>query len=181
MAGKKDAEIRDKKDFQAAEELIKDKERVFDAVMSAIGDLVSIHDVNMRIVYQNEILKKAIGDRVGEFCYTVYERRNKICEGCPMQAAYKDSAVHRAVRVGKLPDGTSRRFENVAAVLKNKQGEIIASIEVIREVEEREKIKEELQKKLGELEEFSKIAIQRELKMKRMEEEMAKLRDQLAK
>jgi PAS domain S-box-containing protein len=133
-------------EYQEAKELLEDKTYLFDSIMGSLGDMVSIQDINMRVVYQSEALKKVMGHHAGEFCYTAYEKKDKICEGCPIQAAYKDGGIHRAVRVGILPDGTQRRFENGASVLKNKQGKIIAGVEVIRDVEERESIKEDLEK-----------------------------------
>lgn len=174
MIRKEETEL--SKNYQEAKELIKDKAYLFDAMMGAIGDLVTIQDIDMRIVYQNEAIKKLFGAHEGEFCYTIYERKDKICEGCMMQKSFKDGGVHKDIRVGIPLNGTSRRFENVAAVLKNKQGKIVAGIEIVRNVEEREKDKEELQKKIGELEEFGKIAVERELEMKRLEEKLEKLK-----
>jgi len=132
------------KDFKAVETVLQNKEYVFGRVMSAIGDLVSIHDINMRIVYQNDAMKGLMGNHPGKYCYTIYEKREVLCEGCPMKLSYKDGNVHNAIRVGRLPDGTSRRFENVATVLRDDQNRIIGGIEVIRDIEDRESAKEKL-------------------------------------
>jgi len=37
--------------FKQAQELLGDKENLFDTIMDAIGDLISIQDLNMRIIY----------------------------------------------------------------------------------------------------------------------------------
>ena len=174
MVSKKEAEL--SRNYQEARELLKDKEKLLDTVMASMGDGLSIQDLDMRIVYQNKFMIDNFGDHIGEYCYFIYEQRNKICEGCPIQAAYKDGKFHKALRVGITKGGTSFRFENIASILKNKQGKVVAGMELCRRVEEREKAKEELQKKLNELEEFSKIAVERELEMKRLEEELEKLK-----
>jgi len=107
--------------FKQAQELLGDKENLFDTIMDAIGDLISIQDLNMRIIYQNKVMKRVMGNHEGEYCYMIYEKRNEICEGCPVIKALKTGAVAKSLRVGMLPDGTPNRFENVAAVLRNKK------------------------------------------------------------
>lgn len=160
--------------FKQAQELLEDKENLFDTIMDAIGDLVSIQDLNMRIVYQNKAMKRVMGVHEGEHCYKIYEKRDEICEGCPIIKALKTGEVTKALRVGILPDGTSNRFENVAAVLRNKKGKTVAGVEVCRDVEEKEKALEDLEK-------FGKLAVGRELKMMDLEKEIEELKKELEK
>lgn len=173
---KRNEEAELSKNYQEAMEFVKDKENIFETMMGAMGDMISIQDLDMRIVYCNKMLKQVMGDHTGEFCYMAYEKRDAICEGCPIQQAYKDGEAHKAFRIGILPDGSQIKVDNVASILRNRQGKIVAGIEVIRDVRDREKAKDELQKKVSELEEFSKIAVERELDMKKLEEELEKFR-----
>lgn len=201
------ASLDNDKDFQAVKTLLENKEYAFDRLVNAMGDMVSIHDVNMRIVFQNDGMKRLFGEHIGEFCYKYYEKKEDKCEGCPMVLAYKDGNPHQAIRIGMLADGTSRRFENLATTLKDKQGRIVGGIEVVRDVEDREYAKEELQKKLHELssanqqlaakekalsasrdelktkisdlERFNKIMIDRELDMIRLKKEVNSLLSEL--
>ncbi|MDD5065825.1 MAG: ATP-binding protein [bacterium] len=143
MTGKEKFEL--SKNYQEAKELLKDKGNLLDTLMVAMGDGLSIQDLDMRIVYQNKFMTDNFGNHTGEYCYFIYERRDKICEGCPIQSAYKDGKVHQALRVGITKDGTPFRFENIASVLKNKQGKIIAGMELCRIIEEREKAKDQLE------------------------------------
>lgn len=170
----KEAEV--SKNFQAAKEMLKNKGYLFDTVMGAVGDPISIQDLDMGIVYQNEMMKKVMGAHEGELCYAIYEKRDKICEGCPIVESYKDGKIHQALRVGILPDGTPNRFENIAAVLKNERGEIVAGIEVCRDVEKRERALESLKQKTEELEKFRRLATGRELKMIELKKEIEKLK-----
>ncbi|MBN1384343.1 MAG: PAS domain S-box protein [Elusimicrobia bacterium] len=133
------------KNYREAVSLLKDKEKLLDTVMASMGDGLSIQDLDMRIVYQNKFMIDNFGKHTGEYCYAIYERRDKICEGCPIREAYKDGKVHKALRIGITGDGTPFRFENIASVLTNEKGKIVAGMELCRIVEEREKVKEELQ------------------------------------
>ncbi len=161
-------------DYKRAKELLKDKEELFDIVMDAIGDLVSIQDLKMRIIYQNKAMKEAMGVHEGEYCYIVYEKRDHICEGCPLIKVYKTGGVAKALRVGILPDGTSNRFENVVAALRDKRGKIVAGIEACRDVEIRERAIEGLKN-------FKNLAVGRELKMVELKKEIEALKKELGK
>lgn len=156
--------------LKQAEELLEDKKNLFDTIMNAIGDLISIQDLNMRVIYQNKAMKKVMGEHLGEHCYKSYEKRNEICQGCPVIKAFKTGEAAKALRVGILPDGTPNRFENLAAVLKNKKGKVVAGVEVCRDVEGREKALEELEKLGG-------LAVSRELKMIELKKELENLKN----
>jgi signal transduction histidine kinase len=116
-----------------------------------MGDGLSIQDRNMRIVYQNEFMINNFGFHPGEYCYKIYENRDTACVGCPVIEAFKTGKTCKALRVGFTRDGDKFRFENIATVLRNDEGEIIAGVEVVRLVEEREQALEELGKSLEKL------------------------------
>lgn len=191
------------KNFQEATELMKEKKVLLDTLMAAMGDGLSIQDLDMRIVYQNKFMVDHFGDHVGDYCYKIYEKRDKICEGCPIIEAYKDGKTHKALRVGQTKEGPFR-FENIASVLKNKQGKIVAGMELCRIVEERERTLEELkektaeleklktgleqavaertktlEKKLAEIEQMNKLMVGRELKMTEMKKELEELKGKI--
>lgn len=175
------------KNYQAAKTLLKEKGKLFDTIMDAMADYISIQDLDMRIVYENKAMKELMGAHEGEYCYTVYERRDKICEGCPIQGAYKTGKITTALRTGITKEGTPFRFENTGSVLRDEKGKVVAGIEVVRMVEEKEKALDELRAKATKLEEFKKMATERELEMvglkKKVEEnvkEIERLKARLA-
>ncbi len=110
--------------FAAAAKLLEGKSEVLDNILTSMGDGLSIQDRNMRIVYQNRFMIDHFGSHIGEFCYNIYERRESICEGCPIVEAYRTEKVTKALRVGVTKDGEKFRFENIASVLRNDQGEM---------------------------------------------------------
>ena len=131
-------------DFTEATQLLEGKSQLLDNIMDSIGDGLSIQDKNMRIVYQNKFMIENFGSHIGEQCYKVYEGRDEICEGCPIAEAYRTGKVNRALRVGTTKEGEQYRFENIASLLRNEHGDIVAGIEVTRQVEERERALDEL-------------------------------------
>jgi diguanylate cyclase (GGDEF)-like protein/PAS domain S-box-containing protein len=124
--------MKDKK--KASQELIKSIPAL--QIIDAMGDGISIQDRNFKVLYQNEVHKSFVGDHLGESCYKAYEKRDEICEGCPVDMAYKDGEVHVEVRSAPVDGGLSF-FEITASLVKDESGEIIAAIEIARNIDER--------------------------------------------
>ena len=90
-----DTEARRKK----AESALMQERNRFAAIIAAIGDGISIQDRDFKVLYQNEQHREmAGGNHVGEYCYQAYERRDTVCEGCPVALSFADGQVHTAER-----------------------------------------------------------------------------------
>ncbi len=130
--------------FNEAVSVLQGKSDVLDNIMSSMGDGLSIQDRNMRIVYQNKFMVDAFGSHIGAYCYNVYENRDTLCENCPVVEAYETENTVKALRIATTKEKERFRFENIASVLRNSKGKIVAGIEPVRIVEERERALEEL-------------------------------------
>jgi PAS domain S-box-containing protein len=69
----------------------------------------------------------------GEYCYKAYQRRESICVRCPVALAFKDGKTHK-VQKEDHANGARRYFEITASPLLDKNGKIIAGIEIVRDV-----------------------------------------------
>jgi len=169
--GKKKAKLISKMALKEPREpmfkVLESKEKLFETVMNAIGDLVSIQDLNMRIAYQNKALKEVMGDHYGEYCYKIYERRDYICEGCPMQQSFKTGQIVKALRTGITKEGVERRYELITAPIKDNQGKIVAGIEVVRNVTRREQ-------DLQEMDRIAKMLVRRDFELMEIKEKREK-------
>ncbi len=135
--------------------LLKAKSDVLEDILASMGDGLSIQDLDMRILYQNKFMIDNFGPHIGEYCYKIYEKRNEPCSNCPIMEVYNIGGTCKALRVGITKDGEKFRFENIATILRNDEGEIIAGVEVIRLVEDRERALEKLKESLEKLEQLS--------------------------
>ncbi|MDO8736988.1 MAG: ATP-binding protein, partial [Thermoleophilia bacterium] len=120
----------------------KDEKEKNRAIIEGIGDGVSIQDTDFKVLFQNQVHKDFIGDHVGEYCYKGYEKRDEICDGCPVAMAIADGRIHLTERIVDFPEG-KRYFEITASPLRNADGQIIGGIEAAREVTERHQAEEE--------------------------------------
>ncbi len=107
-----------------------------EAIIAGIGDGISIQDRDYRIIYQNQVLKDIVGDYVGRFCYSVYDSRDEVCEDCPLAASFRDGGIHAAERITTV-NGKTMDVDVTASPLKDGSGNIVAGIEVIRDITER--------------------------------------------
>ena len=144
MMNKLSNDLQSDKDFMVAVQFLKGKGRILNKIIDPMGDGLSIQDTNMRIVYQNKFMVDHFGPHVGEYCYNIYENRDKVCDNCPIIEAYRTGKVAKALRVGTTKEGGRFRFENIASILTNEDGEIVAGMELVRLVEEREQAFDEL-------------------------------------
>lgn len=115
------------------------KEIVEQRIFDTIGDAVSIQDINFRILYQNEKAKKIIGDHVGEYCFNAFEGRKNVCKGCPLALSFRDGKV----RTEERHNPASEReliVEITTSVIKDSADQIVAGIEVVRDITERKEM-----------------------------------------
>lgn len=128
---------------ESARQLIKELEKF--GILDAMGDGVSIQDTEFRVIYQNQVHKNIIGDHQGEYCYRVYECREAVCEGCPVEMSFRDGGIHTTVRSAPTDRGVVY-VEVTASPLRDRAGNIIAGIEVVRDITEHRRMDELLRK-----------------------------------
>ncbi len=113
----------------------------------------------MRILYANEAHKRLFGDDIeGRFCYEVYEHRPQICPDCPVVGSFRTGKPVRALHEGQDKHGNELAVEIIATPLRSQAGEIVAGVEVVREVTEQEGVRRELLKKTNRLERLAAVS-----------------------
>lgn len=115
-----------------------------EAIIAAIGDGISIQDTDFKILYQNEIHRQLVGDHGGEYCHNAYRQCDRICDGCPLEMAFKDGNVHRMETTNITPRGTIP-IEITASSLRDSTGKAVAGIEIVRDITKRRQTEEALQ------------------------------------
>ncbi len=122
-----------------------------DAVIAAIGDGLVIVDKDFKVVYQNEVMRKMIGDLVGKICYKAGEGRQTVCENCPVELSFSDGQVHRVERT-RTTDMATVHMDITSSPLRSASGKIIAVIEMVRDITGRKQAEEVLRRSRNELE-----------------------------
>ncbi len=71
----------------------------FRGILSALDQGMHILNRDYVIEYQNEILRRIFGDKIGEKCYEVYKQRDTPCEVCRMHAAIERNEIQRTEEI----------------------------------------------------------------------------------
>ncbi len=122
-----------------------------ESIIAAIGDAISIQDTDFKVLYQNKIHQDITGDQKGEYCYKKYEHKEHICEDCPVDMSFKDGKIHTQERSIIIRE-QKMYFEITASPLMDSTGNIIAGIEVGRNITERKKAEDQIAVSLHEKE-----------------------------
>jgi len=127
---------------------LKKNEEKFNAMLSAIGDHMSMMDRDLNIIWTNEIAKNMFGDDlVGRKCYEVYHNRKMPCEPhpCITLKAFKDGKVHSHETEVIDKNGHTLNFHCTANVaLKDDHGNPETVIEISRDITQRKKLEAQL-------------------------------------
>jgi|GEM_PF-1687262 len=137
--------LRDITERKKAEEEIRTERDKLESVTKNIGVGLAIISKDYRTVWANEVLKQIFGEVEGKLCYNTYNCRPDICPGCGVREVFKqgkDVSVHE--QVGKDKHGNTIWSQIIATPLKDKEGNITASMEVVVPITERKKAEERL-------------------------------------
>jgi PAS domain S-box-containing protein len=113
-------------------------------ILESMGDGVSVIDPEFKIVYQNPAHLEMMGEHNGEFCYKAFEQKDDICDVCPVRNVFSDGKIHTVERVVNQKMG-ERSVEITASPFKAASGEIIAGIEIVRDITSRKQMEKNLQ------------------------------------
>jgi len=166
--------------LHANSEMMADKNKL-QSMIDAMEYGLTIQDSDYNIIYQNEVLKNIFGARLGEKCYIVYEGKDKVCDGCPVEIAIKDGKSHTSDRRVIMPSGEITFWENTANPIIDASGEIVSCLEIARNITSRKKMEVEIKNRIKELEEFYDMAVGRELRMIELKNEIEKMEKELEK
>ena len=131
---------RDITERKKAEETLQAEKNKLQSLIDAMDNPLTIQDTEYNIIYQNEPSRITSGGaHVGEKCYRVYEGREKVCIGCPVEEAFKDGTSHTTERMVVKPSGEVIFWENTANPIRDANGRIVSCLELTWDITERKK------------------------------------------
>jgi PAS domain S-box-containing protein len=121
------------------EETLQAEKNKLQSLVDALEDGLTIQDRDYNIIYEGRVQRSIVGEHLGEKCYRIYAGREKVCEGCPVEKAFKDGKSHTAERRMVEPSGKISFWENIANPIRDASGEIVSCLEINRNITERKK------------------------------------------
>ena len=136
--------IQDITERKQAEDALRRSETLFQTMLAAIPDMISIHDTEMNVVYSNwNGFAAAPQDRrtLGEKCYRIYRGHDKVCPDCRAKQVLETRKPY-AEEV-ELPEGGWVEL-NVLPIL-DADGNCELFVEWVRDITERKESEKGLQ------------------------------------
>jgi hypothetical protein len=121
-------------------------------VFDIIGHAVSIQDRDYKVLYQNDIHIGLVGNHIGEYCFKAYEKKNFRCDGCPVAVSFKNGCLHKTERTAPVGD-TLLHVEITSSPIHDSEGNIIAGVELVKDITARKQAEIKLGKSICDLRE----------------------------
>ena len=126
--------VRTKQETEASEKLLQ-------SILDSFPDPVNMIDKDYKIVFANKkllsLINKDLEEIKGNFCYKVYQKRNKICEICAPKKVFETGKTETVEKELPISKNNIKYFETRAFPVKNEKGEIVYAIEITRDITER--------------------------------------------
>jgi len=126
------------------------------AITNSLSAGLSILDRDFKIVWANKFIQDWFGplhELKGRHCYEIYEKRKRICFGCPTAKVFsygldKCVGLRRNIRVNTEDGPKTGHFKLTATPIRNSKGDIVQVLEhvenVTGEIETEGKIRKKL-------------------------------------
>lgn len=177
---------------EAQSDLERERDKLDDIVSSLDADLLLL-DRDMRIVWINKRLKERApysrGDIVGQICNQAYCNMATVPEDCPAKLCSESGKPIRQEHPIIHPDGVTRYYSFTCSPIKDREGTVVNVLELVQDITERHAMEEtirknalelakhtaEIEDKNRELEEFNKLFVEREFRIKELRERVREL------
>ncbi|MBY9015527.1 MAG: PAS domain-containing sensor histidine kinase [Candidatus Lokiarchaeota archaeon] len=109
-----------------------EKEKVL--VLESISELIAFQDKKQNILWLNKAaadsVEKTPEELIGEKCYSVWHKSNKICVSCPIDVLLKTGKITSS----EITTPSGRTFFIKGFPVRGNEGEIIGAVEVARDI-----------------------------------------------
>ena len=133
---------------------VKRERDMLEDITGNIGAGLVIVDRNYRILWANNFLKKLQGDVSNKICYSTFNTLDTICSGCGPQKIFEGAQFDSREYLNKelCEKGLPYWFELIATPIKDKDGKVIAVLELTVDITEKKELEEKIREERNKLE-----------------------------
>ncbi|MBI9110849.1 PAS domain S-box protein [Maridesulfovibrio ferrireducens] len=124
-------------------ELIKQKEE-YRNLFHNVPCLVSVVDLNFRVIRQNKAYEEHFGKPDGRHCYQINKDRDKKCVECPVERTFLDLSPHMSEESGLSKNGNPIHWIVYTSPIMDHSGKIVAAMEMMIDITPRKELEERL-------------------------------------
>lgn len=123
--------------------LLEQKEEYRD-LFDNVPCLVSVVDLNFRVIRHNKAYEKHFGKPRGRQCYQINKDRDRKCDECPVERTFFDLTPHMSEESGLSKDGENIHWIVYTSPIKDRNGKIVAAMEMMLDITRRKELEESL-------------------------------------
>lgn len=116
-----------------------------EAIIAGIGDPLTVHDREFRILYQNQAAIDLFGENLGRTCYQTLYCRSGPCPECALAKAFASGEVYSLERQTRIGERTVY-LDISASPIRDASGQVVAGVEILRDISTRKKSEQHLRK-----------------------------------
>lgn len=132
-------------DRKQAEASIREANEELEKTFDAIGDIITIHDEEMRIIRVNRTACDKFNakseDLIGRYCYEVFRGAESPCQGCPELLSRQDGKLHQSEI---KHDNLNKVFEVATAPIMGAGEKITKVVHYAKDITEKTKLEMQL-------------------------------------
>ncbi|MHA2347235.1 MAG: PAS domain S-box protein, partial [Candidatus Hodarchaeales archaeon] len=114
------------------------------AILRGIGDLITIQNKDLDIIWANQPIKEHWGDVVGKKCYKVYKCLDEPCPQCTVETVFNEGKTFVSEQLVINPNGKSMDTLVTSSPIRDEKGNIIAVVEIVKDITERKQLETQL-------------------------------------
>ncbi len=124
-------------------ELVEQREE-YRGLFQNVPCLVSVVDRDFRVVRHNRFYRDHFGHSRGRHCYEMNKGRLERCPVCPVDRTFNDGQPHTSEETGFTKDGRVIHWIVYTSPIRNKDGEVVAAMEMMIDITRRKELEEKL-------------------------------------
>jgi len=105
---------------------------------------ISLQNENLEVVAANKCFVKDFGDDIGAKCFTIYARRDKPCDNCPVILTFNNGKPHSAEKIVTSKSGEKYNVLVTTGPVKDESGKIIQVMQMSINITEIRKLEDRL-------------------------------------
>jgi len=126
------------------QEALDSQRKEYRMLFGMVPCLITVQDKNFKLLRYNHEFAECFDPHEGDYCFAAYKNRTEPCEACPVLKTFEDGKSHHSEQSGVNRDGTPSYWTLKTAPIHNRDGDIIAVMEISMDITKRRMLEQEV-------------------------------------
>jgi PAS domain S-box-containing protein len=146
---------RDVSERRTMEDALKQERDMLENMATSMDAGLTLISRDYRVLWANQLLKQVSGnDLENKHCYSIYDQSDKVCPDCGVRKVFEKGVAVDRHDYNLKSNGHNEWVELIVTPVKNKDGKVIAALELAVNITERKRLQNKLAEYSQRLEEL---------------------------